>query len=129
MTPLLTTLAWSLVLALAQILLTAAVRTRETGLKYNASPRDDIAPPPGKITARLQRAEKNLLETLPIFIGAALIVHLAGLETPGIVRAAQIYLAARILYIPLYAFGVPYIRSLVWAASLYGIIQLLEAAL
>jgi len=129
MTPLLTIVAWALALALFQILLTAAFRTRETGLKYNASARDEPAPPPGKITARLQRAEKNLLETLPVFVGAALLVHVAGLETPGLVFAAQLYLAARILYIPLYALGVPYLRSLVWAVSLYGILQLIQAAL
>lgn len=129
MTPLLTILAWSLALALFQILLTAALRTWETGLKYNASPRDEPAPSPGKITARVQRAEKNLLETLPVFIGAVLIIHVANLETPALVLAAKIYLAARIIYIPLYAAGVPYVRTLVWAASLWGILQLIEAAL
>ncbi len=40
---------------------------------------------------------------------------------------ALIYVAARAVYIPLYAFGVPYVRSLTWVASMVGILMLLAA--
>ncbi len=42
---------------------------------------------------------------------------------------AQIYLAARILYVPTYALGMPIVRSLVWGASLAGIVMVFGAIL
>ncbi len=48
----LTILGWTLVLALVQIMLTASMRTSETGLSYNMGPRDEPAKPPRPITAR-----------------------------------------------------------------------------
>lgn len=49
-------LGWTLVLAIVQIFLHSTLRTQETGTAYNASARDGGAPPPGKVTARLERA-------------------------------------------------------------------------
>lgn len=40
---------------------------------------------------------------------------------------SQIYLAARILYVPLYAMGVPVVRTLVWAAASAGILLVVAA--
>ena len=40
---------------------------------------------------------------------------------------AALYFWARVAYIPLYAFGVPYIRSLVWLVSLAGLILIFAA--
>jgi len=43
--------------------------------------------------------------------------------------AVQLYFWARLIYLPLYAAGVPYVRSLVWLVSLLGIVMLLWALL
>jgi uncharacterized MAPEG superfamily protein len=32
-----------------------------------------------------------------------------------------------VLYLPIYLIGIPYLRTVVWAISLWGILQLLEA--
>lgn len=129
MTTELTYLAWTLVLALVQILLPAMLRTSETGVAYNASPRDKEGPPVGKITGRLQRAERNLLETLPVFATALIIAHIAGRTGALTWWGASLYFWARIVYLPLYALGIPYIRSLIWLLSLLGIILILVAIL
>jgi uncharacterized MAPEG superfamily protein len=129
MTTELTLLAWTLVLALVQIMLTANLRTAETGIQYNASARDGEAPPPRPVTARLQRAQANLFETLPLFIGAVLIAHVSGSEGDLTLWGCWMYLVARIVYIPLYAAGIPYVRSLVWLVSLAGLVMVLAAAL
>lgn len=129
MTTELTLLAWTLVLALAQILLASSLRTRETGLTFNMSARDTDAPPPGRLTARVQRAQANLFETLPLFIGAVLIAHVAGIHTSHTVLGCWLYLGGRLVYLPLYAFGVPVLRTLVWALSLWGLIMLFKAVL
>jgi len=129
MTTELTLLAWTLVLALVQIMLTANLRTAETGIQYNASARDGEAPPPRPVTARLQRAQANLFETLPLFVGAVLIAHVSGSEGDLTLWGCWMYLIARIVYIPLYAAGIPYVRSLVWLVSLAGLIMVLAAVL
>ena len=129
MTTELTLLGWTLVLALIQILLPAMLRTGETGVEYNASARDEEGPPVGKLTGRMMRAQRNLFETLPIFAAAILIAHVAGRTGALTWWGATLYFRARIVYVPLYALGIPYIRSLVWRASLLGIILLLVAIL
>jgi uncharacterized MAPEG superfamily protein len=40
---------------------------------------------------------------------------------------AHLYLWARVAYIPLYAIGVPMARTIVWAASILGIVLILLA--
>lgn len=127
MTTELTYLAATLVLALVQVFLPAFGRTVQHGLKWNAGPRDADAPPPGRVTGRLERAQANLYETLPLFIGAVLIAHVAGQTGPMTAWGAALYFWARLIYVPLYAFGVPYVRSLVWLASLIGLVMILFA--
>lgn len=129
MTTELTVLAWTLVLALLQILLAAALRTKETGISFNISARDTDAPPPGRLTARLQRAQANLFETLPIFIALVLIAHGAAMHSSQTVLGCWLYLGARIVYLPLYAFGIPLLRTLVWVVSIAGLVYLFKAVL
>lgn len=122
-------LACTLVLAIVQIMLASILRTRETGGAYNTGPRDDDGPPVGKLTGRMQRAQKNLYETLPLFMGAVLIVAIAGRESALSFYGAWIYFLARIVYVPLYAAGVPVLRTLTWLISLIGMLMVLAAAL
>ncbi len=125
----LTLLGWTLVLAIVQILLHSSLRTRETGIAYNASARDEAAPPPGKVTARLERAKQNLFETLPLFAAAVLAAHVGGAEGNLTLWGCWMYLAARVAYVPLYALGIPMVRSLVWLVSLAGLLMVVYAVL
>jgi uncharacterized MAPEG superfamily protein len=118
-------IAWTLVLALIQVLLPSVIRSRETGVGYNAGPRDGPAPPPAKLTGRLMRAQSNLFETLPVFAAAVLIAHVAGREGTLTLWGAWLYIVARVVYLPLYAAGISFLRSLVWLVSLFGIILVL----
>lgn len=126
----LTILGRTLVLAVVQILLPAMFRNAETGIDYNAGPRDSPSPAPlGKVTARLPRAQQNLFETLPLFAVAVLIAHVAGRNGELTFWGAALYLAARVLYVPLYAAGIPVVRSLVWTVSLIGLSLIFVAIL
>jgi uncharacterized MAPEG superfamily protein len=129
MTTELTILAWTLVLAIVQIMLPAAARNKETGIEYNAGPRDSEGPPVGKITGRLMRAQKNLYETLPLFAAAVLIAHVADRDGALTLWGSSLFLAARVVYLPLYALGIPFIRSMVWLVSLFGLGLVLLAIL
>jgi len=123
----LTYLAATLVLAVVQILWADVARTGQYGLKWNTSARDGEMPPLKPMGARLFRAQANLFETLPLFIGAVLIAHVANREGALTHWGAILYFWARLIYLPLYAFGVPQIRSLVWLVSFAGLIMTLIA--
>ncbi|RSB42536.1 MULTISPECIES: MAPEG family protein [Brevundimonas] len=127
MTTELTYLAATLVLALVQILLPAFARTREFGLSWNAGARDTTPEARSPVVGRLERAQANLFETLPLFIGAVLIAQVADRTGALTAWGAGLYFWARVAYIPLYALGVPYIRSLVWLVSLAGLAMCLLA--
>jgi uncharacterized MAPEG superfamily protein len=125
----LTLLGWTLVLAFVQVLLPALARNRETGVAYNAGPRDAAGPPVGVVTGRLKRAQANLFETLPLVAVGLMIAHVIGREGVLTVWGSGVYLAARLVYLPMYVFGVPYMRSLVWAISVIGLALILFAIL
>lgn len=127
MTPEFILLALTLILALVQIGAAAVARTAELGVKWNAGPRDVESPPPGKVAGRLMRAQANLFETLPIFAAAVIMAHIAGKDGALTALGAQLYFFGRLIYLPLYAFGVPYIRSLVWLAAAAGLVMVLAA--
>ncbi|MDO8034609.1 MAPEG family protein [Janthinobacterium sp. SUN128] len=80
-------------------------------------------------TGRLRRAQANLFETLPLFAAAVLIAHVTAQESALTLYGAALYLAARVLYLPLYAFGVPVVRTLVWCVSIAGLLMLFWAIL
>ncbi|WP_312161439.1 MAPEG family protein [Phenylobacterium sp.] len=121
--------AWTLVLAFAQILLFDIARTSQYGLKWNTGPRDGEMPPLSDRAGRLKRAQDNLFETLPLFLGAVLIAHVAGKESETTALGAQIYFWARVAYVPLYAWGVRHLRSLAWLVSIVGLGMVAQAIL
>ena len=121
MTMALTLVVWSLILAFVQIILFDVVRTGQYGLKWNTGPRDEAVPEISPMGGRLKRAQDNLFETLPLFIAAMLVAHISGRETDMVTLGAEIWFVARVVYVPLYAFGVRQIRSLVWLGSIAGL--------
>jgi uncharacterized MAPEG superfamily protein len=125
----LTMLGWALVLAGVQILLFDFARTGQYGLKWNTGARDETMPPLSPMAGRLKRAQDNLYETLPLFIGAVLLAHVAGRETSVTAIGSQVYFWGRVAYVPLYAFGVRHVRSLVWLISTAGLVAILYAIL
>jgi uncharacterized MAPEG superfamily protein len=127
MTPEFIMLAFTLILALVQILWAAAARTKELGLKWNAGARDGETPPPGALAGRLMRAQANLFETLPVFTAAIIMAHVAGKESALTLVGAHLYFFGRLIYLPLYALGVAYVRSLAWLASMAGLVMILVA--
>ncbi len=121
-------LAWAGLLAAAQVILAAIPANMQLGSPYLASARDEQRPLSG-IPARLDRAFRNHLEGLLLFAVAVVAVTLGGGASPLTEGCALAYLAARIVYVPLYAFGVPWLRTLVWAVGFVATILMLLAAL
>ena len=126
-TPELTMLTATLILAFLLIFLPAAGRTMSNGIGWNAGPRDGVPARPGIITRRLERAQANMWETLPLFIGAVLIAHVTGEDGLLTFWGTQAFFWARLVYIPLYAFGVPFVRSIVWLIAMGGLVAIFAA--
>ena len=125
----LTVLAWGCVLALVHIFAAIRAKTAQYGSKWNMGPRDEELPPLNPVAGRLARAQANFYETFPIYAAAALTVSYAHLTDRWTAIGALVWIAARALYLPLYGFGVPYLRSVAWIASLIGIVMVLRPAL
>jgi uncharacterized MAPEG superfamily protein len=118
-------LAWGCVLALVHIFAAAQVRTRQYGTRWNMGARDEQMPAPIPLVGRLERAQANFFETFPIVIAAILAIEVAHLNNHMTDLGAMMWLGARALYLPLYAAGVPIVRTLVFTVSFAGIAMLL----
>ena len=81
------------------------------------------------MTGRLERAQANLYETLPLFIGAVLIAHVTGEDGVLTLWGSALYFWARVAYVPLYAFGVTGVRSAAFTVSLVGLCLIIAAVL
>lgn len=129
MTTELSVLAWGCILALVHIFVAVRFKTRQYGTKWNVGARDEPLPPPQPIVGRLARAQANFFETFPVLAAAVLIVTAADLEGRWTAIGALLWLGARIVYLPLYAAGVPVARTIAFLASIVGILLVLRPAL
>lgn len=130
MTPELTALALAGLLQAAQFTVFAVPANRELGVGYTSSPRD--RPPSAQMstmTGRLQRALNNHFEALILFTLAVVVVTLGNQSTQVTQTAAWTYLAARLLYIPAYAYGWCPWRSAIWAVGFFATLTMIVAAL
>ena len=130
MTPELTALTLAGLLQMVQFILFAVPANLELGTRYTSGPRDRAPERPlSTLTGRLQRAMNNHFEGLILFTLAVVVVTLSGTSSPLTATLAYAYLAARILYIPAYAFGWRPWRSAIWAVGWFATLGLMLAAL
>lgn len=120
-------LVCSVFLGLGQIILASHAASAQRGYRWTASPRDEPLPPLIGIAGRLERSVRNYLETFTFFAVAVIAVNAAGRHNWMTVLGAQMYFWGRLLYIPLYAFGVPVVRSLAWNVATIGIVLIILA--
>ena len=86
-------------------------------------PRDD-QPPLTRTGGRAERALANMQEALPVFLTLALLNLILGTGDLA-VTGATVFLVARVLYVPAYLAGITGIRTLIWVASLVGLVLML----
>ena len=70
---------------------------------------------------RASRASANLQASLPAFLALCLLAMQLQLDVSG---AAMIWLALRVVYIPLYLFGINMLRSISWVGSVVCMIDM-----
>ena len=121
-------LAAAVIIGLVHLLWAAAAAQPQRGLKWNVGPRDEPVVLTG-MAGRLERAFANFRETFPLFAAAVLAVQLSDQHTALGEMGASLYFWARVAYVPVYAAGIPVVRTVLWTASILGIILLLGAVL
>ncbi len=121
MTTALSYLAWTLVLAVVQVTVASAAKRRQDSMAWASGNRDEPPPQYTGLAARMTRAQANLYEILPLFIGAVLLAHASGRDGTLTAWGAGVFFWARVAYIPAYAYGVAPLRTACWAASVVGL--------
>lgn len=121
------TLIGAMVLGLAHLTAAAFSYKAQVGDAYTVGPRDADLPRTG-LAGRFDRAHRNFLETFPIFVAAVLLLGLLQRTGGWLSEAGAIlYLAGRILFLPLYAAGAPWLRTFSWNAATLGLVMVIGA--
>ena len=118
-------LACAVALVFVQIVMQALAGTLANGIVYAMGPQDAGKQPGSVYAGRITRALRNILETFPLFAACVLGVVLTGRVSASTALGAQLYIWARLIYVPVYVAGIPYLRSAVWGVSIAGIVMLL----
>jgi len=104
-------------LVIVTLLLQATGTMTQLGMGYLLSSRDEKRTVSG-IAGRLERALDNSVTAMVLFAPAVLLIVVTDSSTNQSVLACQVFLIARVIYLPAYAFKLTGIRSLAWTAGL-----------
>jgi len=121
------TLFGAMVLGLVHLTAASFTFKAQAGNAYSVGARDADLRPTG-VAGRLDRAQRNFIETFVVFVSAVLMLET--LERSGgwlSVAGALIYLGGRLLFLPLYAAGIPWLRTLSWNAATTGLVMVMVA--
>lgn len=129
LTPEVAALLWSGALGMVHLLLVAHFQRLQHDLRWIASARDEPRAPLSGVGGRLERAFRNFLETYPFFLAFVLAAVVSGRTNAWTAWGSFAYVWARILYVPLYASGVPLIRSLAWNVAAFGSLAVLAGVI
>ena len=119
----------AIVLGFVHLIAASHAASLQRGYRWTAGARDETLPPLTGVAGRLARASANFAETFPYFAALVLAVEVTGQRDAYSYWGAALYVGARVAYLPLYAFGVFLVRSLVWNVATAGIVLLLVALL
>ena len=108
------------------VLVQAGVGNVELPSGYLFTSRDKPAPASGLLFGRATRALANYVENFTPFVAVALALIVTQRTGGSGALGATIWVLARIVYIPLYLFGVVYARTAVWALSIVGLGMMLS---
>jgi len=120
----LTMLVYAVILTIVQMLVGTTGTMMQLGLPRLAGNRDGLPEITGW-AGRAQRAHRNMLENLVLFGALVMAVQFAGINDATTALGTQMFFWSRVAYAVLYVAGVPWARTLAWAASMVGLVLLL----
>jgi len=120
-------LVWSGILTFLMLLLDLVFRTQAwspSGVMIAFGNREAVVAPLG-VGGRADRAAKNMIEAMVMFLALVLAASVAG-KAPQAAMGATVFFWARLVYWPVYLAGIPVLRTLVWLVSIIGLILILK---
>jgi len=118
----------SVLLGIAQIVISSHAASLQRGYRWSAGARDSALSSLTGVAGRLERALRNFGETFPLFLAAVWVAIGSGHCAGSTIVGCRMYFWARVAYVPLYALGVPVVRSLVWNVATIGIAVIVVGA-
>jgi uncharacterized MAPEG superfamily protein len=121
----------SAVLSLQMLLLAAMTAAKRASAKNHLNPEDIkvsfkgtslVEGPEHPRVARVQRAHRNLLESLPIFFALGLICVLAGVSPRGAQICFVVFTVARVLHSVVYLNELQPWRTMLYAISAFALL-------
>lgn len=126
MTPELWSLAAAVLLGIVHVSADSFSFKALVGNEYTLSARDEGKVRTG-VAGRLHRAARNYTENLALFAAVVFILHAAGISGPLTRWGAYLWIGGRVLYLPFYASGIPWTRTICWQVSMIGLVMMLAA--
>ncbi|MEJ7600884.1 MAG: MAPEG family protein [Kofleriaceae bacterium] len=119
--------AFATVLTWVMILTAGLARAHVGGLKVAFGNRHEMPATQPAWIDRADRAAKNMLENLPLFIGLVAVTYLGNRQSARVDLGAHLFLWARLAYWPIYVAGIPVVRTFVWLVSIAGLALIFTA--
>jgi uncharacterized MAPEG superfamily protein len=116
-------LLWVVALAFVQVLVAATGAFMQVGLPLLAGNREKFPEITGW-AGRAQRAHRNMMENMPLFIALVLVGAAAQKSNEMTVLGAQLFFWGRFAYALLYVGGIPWLRTGAWAVSVAGMVMM-----
>jgi uncharacterized MAPEG superfamily protein len=101
------------------------LKMKSNGTVTALGPRDNIPFPPPGLEGRIYRAIDNLKESLHFFVPLILLTAILGISNQYTLLGAQIYLAGRVLHVPLYLWGIPGLRTAAYGLATVGLFMII----
>lgn len=121
-------LAWTLALAILQVVVASVGGMTQFPLPDLVGNREPPLDGRGWV-GRAQRAHRNMLESLPLFAALVLVAQAAGISNSTTILGAQLFFYARVAYAIVYVAGIPWLRTIIWTVGLVGLLMILSQLL
>src|SRR5271163_2799551 len=117
----LTLLVWPVGLALVQSDIAVLGAQMQVGLPALAGSRETL-PPLTSSADRAARAHRNMVENL-VLVAALVLVAQVSVKANGMTAlGSELFFWARLVYVPVFLIGIPWVRTVVWAVSVVGLV-------
>ncbi len=114
-------LLWAVGLTFVQMLVAVTGAMLQVGLPMLVGNRDNMPVLTGW-AGRAQRAHRNMVENLVLFVALLVLLAVTGKSNQMTVLGAELFFWGRFAYALVYLAGWPWIRTVTWFVSVIGMI-------
>ena len=118
-------LVWAGILTLVQMLVAVVGAQSQVSLPVLAGNRESMPPLTGW-AQRATRAHLNMLESVVVFAIFVLVAHALGRFNDMTALGANLFFWGRLAYAVVYVMGIPWLRTLIWGVSFFGLVMILS---